>query len=420
MRVLLISANTERINMVAMPLGLGLVAAAVRRAGHEVAFLDLLAAQDSRAAVREAISSARPDAIGISVRNIDDQNRQEPRFLLEKVKEVVEECRAHSRAPILLGGAGYSIYPREVLSYLGADFGIRGDGEVSFPELLARLRHGLDPRGIKGLYVAGSPADGELALVAEMDTLPLWDESLSAYASRIAEEIWVPVQSRRGCPNDCSYCSTASIQGRLIRCRSPRLVVQTIAALARSGFERFYFVDNSFNIPEAQALAMCRAIKEHKLDIKWRCILYPHLVSAELVEAMADAGCVEVSMGFESGSPVVLREMNKRFLPEDVRRASDMLTSCGIRRMGFLLLGGPGETKETVEESLAFTASLGLDDLKVTIGIRIYPGTPLARRATTEGVIASEEQLLHPAFYLAPGLDPWIYERVAALGATPK
>ncbi len=420
MRVLLISANTERINMVAMPLGLGLVAAAVRRAGHEVAFLDLLAAQDSRAAVREAITSIRPDAIGISVRNIDDQNRQEPRFLLEKVKEVVEECRAHSRAPILLGGAGYSIYPREVLSYLGADFGIRGDGEVSFPELLARLRHGLDPRGIKGLYVASDPADGGLAWVADMDTLPLWDESLSAYADRGAEEIWVPVQSRRGCPNDCSYCSTASIQGRPIRSRSPRLLMEAVAALARAGFRRFYFVDNSFNIPEAQALELCREIKERRLETKWRCILYPHLVSEELVKAMAEAGCVEVSLGFESGSPVVLREMNKRFLPEDVRRASDLLASYGIRRMGFLLLGGPGETKVTAEESLAFVASLGLDDMKVTIGIRIYPGTPLARRAATEGVIASEEHLLHPTFYLAPGLEPWIYERVVAVGIAPK
>jgi hypothetical protein len=94
-KVLLISANTERINMVTMPLGLGLVAAA-RRAGHQVALLDLMAADDPRLAVRDAIVSARPEVIGISVRNIDDQNRQEPHFLLEKVKEVVTECRARS------------------------------------------------------------------------------------------------------------------------------------------------------------------------------------------------------------------------------------------------------------------------------------------------------------------------------------
>ncbi len=241
-------------------------------------------------------------------------------------------CLARSYAPIVLGGAGYSIYPREVLS----------------------------------------------------------------------------------------YCSTASIQGRTIRCRPPRLVVEAMATIARAGFRRFYFVDNSFNIPEAQAMGLCREIKKRKLGLEWRCILYPHLVGEELVKSMADAGCVEASMGFESGSPEVLREMNKRFSPDDVRRTSDMLANYNIRRMGFLLLGGPGETRETVEESLAFAESLGMDEMKATVGIRIYPGTPLARRAVAEGIITSEDQLLRPTFYLAKGLDPWIYERVAALAATAK
>src|SRR5512136_1933597 len=106
MRVLLIASNTERINMVSLPLGLGLVAAATRRAGHEVTFLDLLNEQDPVAAVRQAIEAVRPEVVGISVRNIDDQNRDSPRFLLEQVKPVVETCRSCSRATIVVGGAG--------------------------------------------------------------------------------------------------------------------------------------------------------------------------------------------------------------------------------------------------------------------------------------------------------------------------
>jgi radical SAM superfamily enzyme YgiQ (UPF0313 family) len=129
---------------------------------------------------------------------------------------------------------------------------------------------------------------------------------------------------------------------------------------------------------------------------------------------MARAGCVEVSLGFESGALAVLREMNKRFTPPDVLATSDLLARYGIRRMGFLLLGGPGETRESVAESLAFAGSLGLDDLRTTIGIRIYPGTPLARRAVAEGVVAPDDPLLEPRFYLAPGLEPWIHARVAA------
>jgi radical SAM superfamily enzyme YgiQ (UPF0313 family) len=190
-------------------------------------------------------------------------------------------------------------------------------------------------------------------------------------------------------------------------------VVEQLALLARAGFRRFYFVDNSFNIPESHALETCRWMKELAPDAAWRCILYPHRVGEELVRAMADAGCVEVSLGFESGSERILREMNKRFTPEDVRATAEILAAYGIRRMGFLLLGGPGETRETAEESLAFAESLHLDFLKITVGIRIYPGTPLARRAVEEGMISGEDDLLFPRFYLAHGLEPWIRERVA-------
>jgi radical SAM superfamily enzyme YgiQ (UPF0313 family) len=191
-------------------------------------------------------------------------------------------------------------------------------------------------------------------------------------------------------------------------------VVERVALLVRSGSRRFYFVDNSFNIPESHALALCAALAALDPPVTWRCILYPERVREELVRAMAAAGCREVSLGFESGCPRILRAMNKRFTPEDVRRTSDLLAAHGIRRFGFLLLGGPGETRESVEESLAFARSLRLDELRITVGIRIYPGTPLAKLAAAEGVIRGDDDLLHPRFYLAPGLEPWIQERVAA------
>ena len=416
MRILLIAANTERISMVALPYGLGLVAAALRQAGHEVAFLDLLDASDLRASIQQAIRGSAPEVIGLSIRNIDDQNRQEPHFLLEKAREVVTACRAASQAPIVLGGPGYSIFPRETLAYLGADYGIRGDGEAAFPALLERLRCGRDPRDLPGIQVAGDRGDTTCAAVANLDRFPLWDEALDRPTDRESPEFWVPVQSRRGCPNDCSYCSTARIQGRAYRCRSPRRVVDAIATLARRGYRRFYFVDNSFNLPEVQALALCRGLRTLAPAVQWRCILYPQGVGEELVCAMAASGCVEASLGFESGSPAILKEMNKRFTPDEVRRISDLLAAHGVRRMGFLLLGGPGETRETVEESLAFARSLQLDGLRVTAGIRIYPGTALARRALQEGVIASEEELLLPRFYLAPGLEPWLQGRLATAG----
>jgi len=129
MKVLLISANTEQINMPTLPLGLACVAAATRKAGHEVAYLDLMAQEDVQEVIKEAMEERSPDVVGISVRNIDDQVMDNPGFLLEQIKEVVGSCRSFSNAPIVLGGAGYSMYPESALEYLGADMGIQGEGE---------------------------------------------------------------------------------------------------------------------------------------------------------------------------------------------------------------------------------------------------------------------------------------------------
>jgi radical SAM superfamily enzyme YgiQ (UPF0313 family) len=239
-------------------------------------------------------------------------------------------------------------------------------------------------------------------------------EELWSSADPDQADLWVPVQGRRGCANDCSYCSTARIQGRSIRSQSPRTVVQGLKRLERAGFRQFYIVDNSFNIPEAYGLELCQQMLLASLQIRWRCIIYPHRLSPRLVQAMAVAGCVEVALGFESGSEQILRRMNKRFTPDDVRRAADLLAEHGIRRVGFLLLGGPGETRQTVEQSLAFAESLQLEALRTTVGIRIYPGTPLAKTALREGLIDPDDDLLRPRFYLAPGLEPWIQKRVNA------
>ena len=113
MKILLISANTEQINMPVLPLGMACVGAAVQNAGHEVKILNLMMVRDIRGLLREDISGFTPDVIGISVRNIDDQLMERPNFLLDQVRTVVSECRNFSDAPIVLGGAGYSIFPRK-------------------------------------------------------------------------------------------------------------------------------------------------------------------------------------------------------------------------------------------------------------------------------------------------------------------
>jgi radical SAM superfamily enzyme YgiQ (UPF0313 family) len=133
---------------------------------------------------------------------------------------------------------------------------------------------------------------------------------------------------------------------------------------------------------------------------------------------MAKAGCEQVSMGFESGSKRILKNMNKRFTLAEIRQISDILSDHGIRRMGFLLLGSPGETRKSIEESLVFADSLKLDSLKITAGVRIYPHTSLAKKAIEEGVISSQDDLLLPRFYLAEGVEPWLRETLKGWATT--
>lgn len=412
MKVLLISANTEQINMPTIPLGLMLVAEASERSGHDVEFLDLMFKEDPQVSLRNRIDGFNPEIIGVSVRNIDDQSLENPQFLLKKVLPIIEWCREASPAPIILGGAGYSIFPDEALEYLGADMGVQGEGEATFSALLERLAKREDPTTLPGVYIRGRKSRLEQKFFATLNTLPFPEYNAWADTDPNSVDTWIPIESRRGCPNLCSYCSTSRIQGHTIRTRSPFLVSRYIKRLTLKGFKKFYIVDNSFNIPESQGLELCNSISDLKLDIKWKAILYPHGVTEKLITSMKQAGCVEVALGFESGCERILKEMNKHFIPEEVRRTCRILEDNGIRRIGFLLLGGPSETQESVEESLEFANSLNLDGLRTTVGIRIYPGTMLAKRALAEGIIKSEDELLMPQFYLAPDLDPWVRNAV--------
>ena len=415
MKILLISANTEQINMPVLPLGMACIGAAVQDAGHEVNTLNLMMARDIRGLLRETITGFSPDVIGISVRNIDDQMMEPPNFLLDAVKMVVSECRSLSDAPIVLGGAGYSIFPRRVLEYLEADMGIQGEGEKAFVMLLERLEHKADTSQIPGLCLPEIGLLKKNQPVKDLDhhPQPLLNVHLLLPSGLKNEEIWFPVQTRRGCAMDCSYCSTASIEGRLLRKHSVGRAVDIIRQYANAGIKNFFFVDNTFNFPLSYAKALCDRIITEGLNIRWRCILYPWKIDDELVEKMAQAGCKEVSLGFESGSESILKRMNKRYTPADVRRISKMLGKQQIHRMGFLLLGGPGETKDSVEQSLYFAESLETEAMKITSGIRIYPDTALHRIAVDEGIIEPDEDLLFPKFYMAKGLKSWLEKMVA-------
>ena len=403
--------------MPVLPLGLGFIARAVQDAGHDIKIINTMDQEKLIQEVTLSIKEFEPMVIGISVRNIDDQVMEPTRFLLEPVKALITICRKYTKAKIIIGGAGYSIFPGAVLSFLGADMGICGPGEKSFVMLLEHIEKGseiagTDPADIPGLYLPGKPFSGPRDFSEKLDdfAIPLPGIHLFSPFKTAKEDLWMPFQTRRGCPMDCSYCSTAAIEGRITRKRDIIHVVDMLSQYVSAGFSQFFFVDNIFNIPASYANSLCDRIIEKKLKISWRCITYPWKLDTKMAEKMAAAGCSEVSLGFESGSPEILKAFNKKFIPEDVRTISGILKKFKIKQTGFLLLGGPGENETTLQQSLEFAESLDLDAMKLSCGIRIYPGTELARQAVKEGIIEPDDDLLFPKFYIAAEIKDHLKE----------
>jgi radical SAM superfamily enzyme YgiQ (UPF0313 family) len=280
--------------------------------------------------------------------------------------------------------------------------------------LLNRIENNEDVSNIPGLYHADRSIENLPDTFKKIDQnlFPQPDRHIFPLENTEDEIIWLPFQTRRGCPLNCSYCSTPLIEGESTRKRSVDLIIDALSAYVSAGFDHFFFVDNTFNLPPEYSKDLCHRMIEAGLNITWRCILYPGKVEKELVEIMAQTGCVEVSLGMESGSDTILRKMNKQYRTVDVSRASDLLEKGGIRRMGFLLLGGPGESRKTVLESLEFVDSLALEMVKMTIGIRIYPDTELAIHAKRAGKISSDDNLLFPKFYIENDMEIWLRKTV--------
>ena len=263
---------------------------------------------DSRSSgshIEDTVRSLLPELIGISVRNIDNQTDERSGLPVGAIKGSGADLQSLRRPPIVLGGAGYSMFPESALEYVGADMGIQGEGELAFPALLEQIEQGTDLSGVPGLYLPGRGAQTSRIFVKELDRFPLPTPDLLWPSLQADQEFWLPVQTRRGCPMNCSYCSTAMIEGCNIRKRSPGAVAQWLGEWAGLGFRRLYFVDNTFNLPPSYSKELCSSLSTISLEISWRCIVYPAGLDEALITAMARASCIEVSLGFESGADLV-------------------------------------------------------------------------------------------------------------------
>jgi len=400
------------------PLGVAYVAAALKRGGHDVVVWDAMPHEDWQTSLRATIRECQPDAMGLSVRNVDDQGIRAPKFLLDEPREMAAVCREESDAPLIAGGAGFSMFPVEALEYLGTDYGIAGEGEVALNLLLDALGSGGGLAAVPGLVwreggrIRTNPPQwiGAFDDVAEPNRLEpdmnwYYETQGTAGIPNVAT-----VQTKRGCPLRCAYCATGAIEGHVQRLRSPARVVDEIEALAERGWRRVQFVDAVFTNPPHHAQAICEELIRRQVDVQWSCTINPAFAEPELLWLAQQAGCGLVMVGNESGCSRILEALGKRFTSEEVEECFRRCEALGLRYNAFLMLGGPGEDPASVEESVALVERYHPMMVSVTVGIRIYPGTRLAALAREEGIIAPDAGLLQPTFYLAPAVRDWIWE----------
>lgn len=420
MKILLVSDNRSRENLVPYPLGISCIASAARRAGHEVAGLDLMFAADARGEAAAAVRRFQPDVIGLSVRNIDNQDMRRTVFYPPELRGVVDAIGSETDAPVVLGGAGFTIFPLECLEYFGLELGVVGEGEVTFVRLLELLSAGADPCDLPGVAVrrSGEKRLNPPAPFSVPGELPLpdrrtFDAALYNWApGRAGVPFVANAQARRGCHMRCIYCSSPLVEGRRMRLREPRSVADELHALEEQGIGFLSFTDSLFNYPADYSRALCVEIASRNLSLEWTCSFTPLNADLELLGLMRQAGCVMLSIGNESGSDDMLAALRKGFSRDDVIRSVAEAHALGMRVNCFLLLGGPGETRRTVAESIDLLDVLAPQQVGVTVGIRIYPGCELHRISVDEGVVAPGQDLLQPTFYLSPGVEPWLYDHM--------
>ena len=402
-KILLVNTNIERSPYPVPPIGLCLLASALEDQ-YEVRIYD--AVFDEGRSLLKEIDSFRPDYIGFSIRNIDDVVAGRPIFYIDRIlSDFIEPVKKIIDVPIILGGSGFSMFPAELMNLTGADYGIVGEGENIFPELLMHLDTGGEVNDLPNVISKIN------LLPKSVKNVPLINISSQRFSeidrhinfSPYLQKGVYSIQSKRGCSHGCVYCTYPLIEGRKFRRRSPENIVDEIEqAQGRLGAVTFEIVDSTFNDPKGHAEAICKEIIKRKLKVRLRTMgINPRNCSKELFELMKEAGFFQIDATPDSASPSVLMHLDKGFDLPEIEKMARLIKEFDLPTMWFFLFSGPGETWNTFMETLDFIDNfVNPDDLVyMNAGLRIYPGTPLYTLALKEGLIKPGQSILQPSVY---------------------
>lgn len=424
MRVLIFSGSREIVHVMVPPLGEAYLAAYLISQGYDVKLLDLTLSNDYKKDISKAIDDFNPHLIGISIRNVDSTTYPGNLFFYLPVKNIIQYIKkiVEPRIPIILGGAGFSIFSEEILRDLNHDIGVIGDGEYILAEILKYIKNDDDPRKIeKGIcFIDGN---GEYHQkppwrVENLDDLPIPTRELLENDAYFIDpmnktgHIWGNIQTKRGCPMNCIYCSYKYIEGPIVRYRSPESIAEELDLMVNNyGIKNIFIVDSVFNLDYGHVEGTCYEILNHKIDVKWGANYVPSRKFLDLMPLMKESGATHLAIGIESLSAEMLKNMNKKRSPDEAILTSKKCVDLEIEQLIHIIVGGPGETLETVRASFdrletieSFRGNLwqGDGDVIVFIGMRIYPHSPLQLIAEKDGVIQKGQNLLKPTFYISP------------------
>ena len=335
-------------------LGLAYLAACLNRAGHATRIIDEIAGQD----VDTALDEFEPDVVGISCMTM---------YAL-RAYGLADRIRQQRRLPVVLGGAHPTALPEEALEH--ADCVVRGEAEWALPRLL-------ESGGLEGVVDAEPPM--------ELDDIPLpaRDQLDLEFYAKTGEELaglsyrTLGMITSRGCPFHCIFCVNSKRAVRL-RFHSPERVVEEIRYLVgRHRIESIAFYDELMATDRERFKAICeRLIDEGLNGLRWECQMHPSTVREEMLSLMKEAGCVQVAIGFESGSQRILDRIRKSTTVEQNREVAQRVREAGLRLRGCFVFGAPGETLEDISKTERFIKETRLDFASMHF-LTPLPGTAL-------------------------------------------
>ncbi len=401
MRVLLVQAflGRKEVGGPVFPIGLAYLTSVLK--GHEIRILDLNTFDDPYHELQEGISNFNPDVVGLSLRNVDTTQRNDRFYYFKEIKPTIELIKKiKPRAKIVMGGPGFSMFAREIMERIPEiDIGVYLEGEESFPELLDNLGY---PEKVKGLFIRNDSGIHFTGMrdFPNFDELPIPNRNLVDLKLYKGSYMNIGVQTKRGCPLRCVYCSYPLLNGFRLRTRSPKKVVDEIEYLVKEfKVNELMFVDSVFNEPLEHAWQICEEIIKRGLKIEWKAYYNIKGIDEKFVLLAQKAGCVYFMFSPDAMTEKGLKRLRKNFTVKDVQKTFAIARKMSGAKFGFsLFCNYPGQDLLGFIKTMFFFIKGNLLLYgKGEVGlnwIRIEPNTEIYRIAIEENAMSDNTELL--------------------------